>query len=85
MTPEQFAYWMQGFVEITGERPTKQQWKMIKEHLGLCFTKVTPFPGGVGFVRRTPHGLGVTVAMGGGGGGDADKLSQYRVGGGGGC
>ena len=43
MTSEQYVYWCQGFVELTGGvRPTPEQWKMIKEHLALVFTKVTP-------------------------------------------
>jgi hypothetical protein len=44
MTPEQFAYWMQGFVEIqnSNEPPTKEQWQIIKDHLQLVFNKVTP-------------------------------------------
>lgn len=44
MTPEQFAYWLQGFVEMTPTEnvPTPQQWTMIKQHLQTVFTKVTP-------------------------------------------
>ena len=43
MTPEQFAYWLQGFVELNGgKQPSQAQWKAIKEHLGEVFTKVTP-------------------------------------------
>jgi hypothetical protein len=42
MTAEQFAYWMQGFVELHGEPPTAEQWAAIKDHLGLVFNKVTP-------------------------------------------
>lgn len=43
MTPEQFAYWMQGFVELTkGQEPTAEQWKSIREHLDTVFKKVTP-------------------------------------------
>jgi len=43
MTAEQFAYWMQGFSELTGdEMPTPAQWKMMKEHLATVFVKVTP-------------------------------------------
>lgn len=43
MTPENFAYWLQGFVELTqGQTPNPAQWKAIKEHLDLVFTKVTP-------------------------------------------
>jgi len=41
---QQFAYWLQGFVELTGGKtaPTTEQWKMICEHLALVFKKVTP-------------------------------------------
>jgi len=43
LTPEQFCYWMQGFVEITnGVQPTKEQWAMMVEHLKTVFVKVTP-------------------------------------------
>jgi hypothetical protein len=46
MNQDQFAYWLQGFVEMNGgKEPTKAQWKMIKDHLQLCFVKV---PYGVG-------------------------------------
>jgi hypothetical protein len=43
MTPENFAYWLQGFVELTqGQTPNPAQWKSIQEHLGEVFKKVTP-------------------------------------------
>lgn len=43
MTPEQFAYWLHGFVELTqGQTPNPAQWKSICEHLEKVFTKVTP-------------------------------------------
>ncbi|QIC87519.1 hypothetical protein F0336_14145 [Serratia liquefaciens] len=42
MTPEQFTYWLQGFVELHGDLPTDDQWKSIKEHLQTVFVKVTP-------------------------------------------
>ncbi len=42
MTPEQFAYWLQGFVELHGAPPTQEQWDSISDHLRLVFTKVTP-------------------------------------------
>ena len=42
MTAEQFAYWMQGFAEMTAERPTAEQWQSIKDHLQTVFVKVTP-------------------------------------------
>lgn len=42
MTPEQFAYWLQGFKEVGGERPLVEQWRIIKDHLATVFNKVTP-------------------------------------------
>ena len=43
MNTDQFTYWLQGFVEMNeGSEPTKQQWQIIKDHLKLCFNKVTP-------------------------------------------
>lgn len=42
MTAEQFAYWLQGFSEITSKVPTDVQWKIIQDHLQLVFKKVTP-------------------------------------------
>lgn len=43
MTPEQFAYWLNGFVELSaGEHPTPEQWMSITEHLKTVFKKVTP-------------------------------------------
>lgn len=40
MNHDQFVYWLQGFVEMNGgKEPTKAQWKMIKDHLQLCFVK----------------------------------------------
>lgn len=42
MTPERFVFWLNGFAELTPEPPTPEQWKSIKEHLALVFTKVTP-------------------------------------------
>lgn len=44
MTSEQFAYWLQGFAEVHGEPPTKEQWKMIKKHLDTVFFKITSTP-----------------------------------------
>ena len=42
MTPEQFAYWMQGFCELGGATlPTAAQWTSIQEHLATVFYKVT--------------------------------------------
>lgn len=33
MTPEQFAYWLQGYAEISGKQPTESEWQVIKDHL----------------------------------------------------
>lgn len=43
MTPENFTFWLQGFMEI--QNPTtldKDQIQIIKDHLDLVFNKVTP-------------------------------------------
>lgn len=42
MTPENFCYWLQGFVELQKEQPTPEQWDAIKDHLSTVFNKVTP-------------------------------------------
>jgi hypothetical protein len=44
MTPEQFAYWLQGFAELQNvdKPPTEEQWRVIKAHLRQVFIKVTP-------------------------------------------
>lgn len=46
MTPEQFCYWLQGYVEIYNDNvvasPTYTEWKVIKDHLALVFEKKTP-------------------------------------------
>lgn len=42
MTPEQFAYWLQGFAEIHSAAPSADQWQVIRDHLAAVFQKVTP-------------------------------------------
>ena len=42
MTPEQFAYWLQGYAELNEQPPTAEQWQSIREHLATVFHKVTP-------------------------------------------
>jgi hypothetical protein len=54
MTPEQFAYWLQGYVEIRGSTPTPGEWDVIKDHLATVFKKVTP--------DRQPYPLGPAIA-----------------------
>jgi hypothetical protein len=81
MNHDQFIYWLQGFVEMNGgKEPTKEQWKMIKDHLQLCFVKITPpmMETGLSLYQVKPIG---TYKFGGGLGSDADKYAQYSVGG----
>lgn len=43
MTTEQFVYWLQGFLELSGATTlNEQQIQVIKEHIALVLTKVTP-------------------------------------------
>lgn len=42
MTPEQFCYWLQGFVENQKEPITFEQWENVRNHLKTVFYKVTP-------------------------------------------
>jgi len=44
MSPEQFCYWLQGFVELSPDLkvPSEKQWQAIKEHISTVFLKVTP-------------------------------------------
>lgn len=43
MNTEQFAYWLQGYSEITnGRLPDADEWKIIQDHLKLVFDKKTP-------------------------------------------
>lgn len=45
MTPEQFCYWLQGFMEVglpQGQTISKEQAEAIKAHLATVFVKVTP-------------------------------------------
>lgn len=44
MTPERFAYWLQGFAELNQQPPTAEQWQSIRDHLATVFEKVTPRP-----------------------------------------
>lgn len=43
MTPENFCYWLQGFIETANPTSIDElQTKVIKDHLQLVFNKVTP-------------------------------------------
>ncbi len=44
MTSDQFYFWLKGFIDITDVEDTIKdiQWTIIKDHLAVVFTKVTP-------------------------------------------
>jgi hypothetical protein len=43
MTPENFVYWLQGMLEIGNvKKLNKEQVNIIKDHIKLVLTKVTP-------------------------------------------
>lgn len=42
MTPENFVYWLQGYLEITNQKELDEsQVKVIQEHLNLVLCKIT--------------------------------------------
>lgn len=58
MSPENFAYWLQGFVEIAKRMPTPEEWVEITNHLKTVFHKVTPTAAaGTGASRLFPSGI----------------------------
>ena len=65
MEARDFVYWLQGFSEVTDKVPTKEQWKIIQDHLSLVFNKITPdrrvqevpLPGIQPFIPTTPGGF----------------------------
>lgn len=84
MTSDQFTYWLQGFVEMNnGNMPNSWQWQMIKDHLQLCFNKVTP-P-----YQQPPYKIASYTGAGIGGGEFPQYVYSAKVdkptGGGGGC
>lgn len=40
MTPRDFCYWLQGYIEVHGEPPNREQWQKVKNHLGLVFKHI---------------------------------------------
>lgn len=37
MTSRDFMYWIQGFAELNEAPPTAEQWRVIRNHINLCF------------------------------------------------
>lgn len=43
MNERDFCYWLQGYMEISGNKElTAEQLKIVQDHLNLVFQKVTP-------------------------------------------
>lgn len=43
MTPSDYCWWLRGFCELSGLKSlNEKQFKMLKDHLDLVFTKITP-------------------------------------------
>ncbi len=43
MTPVDFCYWLQGYFEIENPKELdEKQTQIVKDHLELVFTKITP-------------------------------------------
>lgn len=44
MEPKDFCYWLQGYMELSGDEAefTPQQVQIIRDHLSLVFKKETP-------------------------------------------
>lgn len=48
-----FAYWLQGYAEIAfNSCPSEDEWEIIKDHLNLCFNKVTPLRYGEPMIKE---------------------------------
>ncbi len=65
MTPEQFCYWLQGFMELNdGAQPTPKQIKAIQDHLQTVFKKVTPSYTTISTGVTSTPSQGVTISRG---------------------
>ena len=64
MTPEQFAYWLQGMTECMPKEvsPSIEQWTAIRDHLNTVFKKVTP-PIGKTFDEMFPNPVPMPIAI----------------------
>lgn len=63
MTPDEFCRWLQGFCELSGEKPTEKQWQAIVKHLESVYVKVTDkkdVKAAIEELRKLPRGPGPT-------------------------
>ncbi|MDU7377846.1 MAG: hypothetical protein E7L09_05665 [Enterobacteriaceae bacterium] len=45
MTPENFTYWLKGYMEQIGDAPTKEQWEVIKSQMnGALYPRINVTP-----------------------------------------
>lgn len=65
MSPQDFCFWFQGFVELTGgqTRPSETQWEAIKQHLSLVFDKQTMTMEQIEKLLETPVKLGPAFGL----------------------
>ncbi len=64
MNSEQFAYWLQGFLEVANPKTLNEtETAMIKEHLQLVFKKVTGPTSIVQTFPWNPQGGGTTTHL----------------------
>jgi len=55
MQERDFIYWLQGFLELSGATTlNEEQVKVIKEHIALVMTKVTPSTVGTPYIATSP-------------------------------
>ena len=61
MTPENFAYWLQGYLELSGTKDfTPAQVQIVKDHLALVLNKKTPersYLQNSIYIQPTGHGI----------------------------
>lgn len=48
MNAQEFCYWLRGYLELSGDNTrmsfSEEQVEMLRSHLNLVFTKITPTP-----------------------------------------
>ena len=58
MKPENFCYWLQGFVEISNTKTlSENEWLIVKDHLNLVFNKQTPYHLDPSEIPKTKYNL----------------------------